>query len=302
MKIGVVMGGVSSEYEVSLQTGKEIMAHLDHRKHDIYPIEIKSKKELIAKVTDLDFVFLALHGNFGEDGTIQGTLDTMEIPYTGSGLTASSLCMNKELTKKLLRYEGIPTPDWAVVRNPEEFDLHKLEQLGYPLVVKPNSGGSSVGTHIVRNPQELLNAIQEASKLDSEVMVEKYIQGEEITCSLLAGELLPILSIKPKDEFFNYTSKYADGGAEETIIELNPALHHLIEQISKNCYQTLKCSVYARVDIILQKDVPYVLEVNTLPGMTKNSLFPKSAKAAGISFNRLLELLMEYSLTDSNSL
>lgn len=291
------MGGISTEYEVSLNTGKEIMASLDNKKYDIYPIEIKSKRELIDKVQGLDFAILALHGKFGEDGTIQGTLDTMGIPYTGSDLTSSAICMSKDISKKLLRYEGIQTPDWLIVRNTDELEYQKIDQLEYPVIIKPNSGGSSVGTYIVHSRERICPIIREALNLDKEVIIEQFIKGEEITCSILNGELLPILSIKPKAEFFDYCSKYNEEGAEESVIQLAESLYKQIEQTAKKCYEVLKCSVYARVDIIIKNGIPYVLEVNTLPGMTKNSLFPKCAKAGGIPFNQLMELIIEYSLS-----
>ncbi len=296
MKIGVIMGGISSEYGISLNTGKEIMKHLDSEKHSIYPIEINSKRELVEKVQGLEFVILALHGKFGEDGTVQGALDAMGIPYTGSGLMSSAICMNKDISKKLLRYEGIYTPDWLIVRNMDELEYRKLEQLGYPVVIKPNSGGSSIGTYIVRNREEICAAVKEVLSLDNEALIEEYVKGDEITCSILNGNLLPVLSIKPKAEFFDYISKYDEEGAEENIVQLTENQYNQIKQIATKCYEVLKCNVYARVDIIIKNDVPYVLEVNTLPGMTKNSLFPKCAKAAGISFDQLLELLIKYSL------
>ncbi|WP_313559463.1 D-alanine--D-alanine ligase [Ruminiclostridium cellobioparum] len=296
MKIGVIMGGISSEYEVSLNTGKEIMNNLDSDKNSICPIKIKSKKELIDKVQNLDFVILALHGKFGEDGTIQGFLDVMGIPYTGSGLVSSAICMNKDISKRLLRYEGIQTPDWLIVRNIDELKYQKIEQLGYPVIIKPNSGGSSIGTYIAHSQEEIFAAVREVLSLDNEALIEKYVKGEEITCSILNGNLLPVLSIKPKAEFFSYLSKYDKEGAEENAAQLTENQYRQIEQIATKCYEVLKCSVYARVDIIIKAGIPYVLEVNTLPGMTKNSLFPKCAKAAGISFDQLLELLIKYSL------
>lgn len=296
MKLGVIMGGVSSEYEVSLNTGSHIIASMDAEKYEICPIEIKSKKELVDKAQGLDFAIIALHGKFGEDGTVQGTLDTMGIPYTGSGLISSALCMNKDLTKKLLRYEGVQTPDWLIIRNTNEIEYKRLEALGYPVVVKPNSGGSSVGTSIVRNPGEVSCAVRDALKFDNAVIIEQYIPGEEITCPILDGKLLPVLTIKPKAEFFSYSSKYDDGGAEENIAKLEESLYRQVEQAAVKCYQILGCAVYARVDMIVMNGTVYVLEVNTLPGMTKNSLFPKSARAAGITFQKLMELLIEYSL------
>lgn len=298
IKLGVVMGGVSTEYEVSLNTGKEIMAALDDKKFDIYPIEIKNKEELIDKVKGMDFVILALHGRFGEDGTIQGVLDTMGIPYSGSGLLSSAICMDKDISKKLLRHAGILTPDWTIIRSTDEIDFEKLERLGYPLVIKPNNGGSSVGTYIAHSRERILSAVRDVLMIDKEVIAEQYVRGDEITCPILNGSLLPILSIKPKSEFFDYSSKYDEGGAEESVVELEDRLYEQVELISKKCFEVLKCSVYARVDMIVRDDTPYVLEVNTLPGMTKNSLFPKSAKAAGVPFNKLLELLIGYSLDE----
>lgn len=296
MKIGVIMGGISSEYEISLHTGREIMKYLDAGRHSIDPIEIKNKREMIDKVQGLDFVLLALHGKFGEDGTVQGTLDAMGIPYSGSGLISSAVCMNKDLSKKLLRCEGIQTPAWAIVRNSDELDYQRLEQLGYPAVIKPNSGGSSIGAHIVHQREKVRATVEEVLKLDKEVMIEEYIKGDEITCSVLNGKLLPVLSIKPKAEFFDYCSKYDEEGAEENVAQLTESQYRQIEEVAIKCYEVLKCRVYARVDMIIKNGIPYVLEVNTLPGMTKNSLFPKCAKAAGISFGQLLELLMEYSI------
>jgi len=298
MKIGVVMGGISSEYEVSLKTGNEIMRNLDSRKYEVHSVVINSKAELIDKIKGMDFAILALHGQYGEDGTIQGTLDTMGIPYTGCGLTASAVCLNKDLSKKLLRFEGVNTPDWLLVQGTDGIDHERIERLGWPVVVKPNSGGSSIGTQIVGSRDKLAPAVEEALKLDNEVIIEQYIKGDEITCSILNGELLPVLGIKPKAGFFDYGSKYDDGGAEEYVVELEENLYKKVEQTARKCYEALKCSVYARIDMIIGHNVPFVLEVNTLPGMTKNSLFPKSAKAAGIPFNKLLDLLIEYSLSN----
>lgn len=301
MKVGVIMGGVSSEREVSLMTGKEMMAHLDKSRYEVYPIEINDKRELISKTEGIDIALLALHGQYGEDGTVQGTLDSLGIPYTGSGVLSSSVCMDKDLSKKLLRYEGLITADWIMVNSMEELAAADVEGLGFPVVVKPNAGGSSVGTRIVRDANALASAVEEALRWDRSVMIEQLIEGEEITCPVMNGEMLPIVSIKPKSEFFDYTSKYEDGEADEQVIELPSELQQLVRAAALQCYKALKCRVYARIDIILKNDTPYILEVNTLPGLTKNSLLPRSAEAAGYSFSGLLDAIIEISLSERKS-
>ncbi len=296
MKVGVIMGGVSSEREVSLMTGREMLAHLDRRKYEVRPIEINSREELIEKAAGIDVALLALHGRYGEDGTIQGTLDTMGIPYTGSGVLSSGLCMNKDISKKLIRAEGVRTPDWFVLKSADDLDEEEAGRFGYPVVVKPNCGGSSIGIRLACSKEQLASAVREAGRWDDEIVIERHVEGEEFTCAILNGRLLPIVKIRPHADFFDYESKYADGKAEETVVELPDDLTERIRTAALTCYKALKCSVYARVDILVQDGVPYVLEVNSLPGLTKNSLLPKSAQAAGISFGRLLDLIIAYSL------
>ncbi|WP_437833552.1 D-alanine--D-alanine ligase (plasmid) [Niallia taxi] len=295
MKVGVIMGGVSSEKQVSIMTGKEMIAHLDTNKYEIIPIELNSKQEVVEKAKNLDIALLALHGKFGEDGVIQGALETLGIPYTGSSVLSSSLCMDKNLSKKIIRYEGMLTPNWIQLSSLEELPLSEIEKMGYPLVVKPNSGGSSVGVKIVYDQETLLSSISEVFKWDPEVVIEQHINGEEITCSVLNGELLPIISIQHKGEFFDYHSKYDDAATVEEVIQLPQEIEKRVSAAAMACYHSLKCSVYARIDMMLKDGIPYILEVNTLPGMTKNSLLPKSAHAAGISYGKLLDLIIENS-------
>jgi D-alanine-D-alanine ligase len=295
MRVGVIMGGISSEKNVSLMTGKEMMMNLDKNKYEIVPIELHEKKDLVEKANNIDIALLALHGKYGEDGTVQGTLESMGIYYTGSGVLSSSLCMDKNISKKLIRYEGVQTPDWIHLTSIDELNLDELDRLGYPLIVKPNSGGSSVGVKIVYDKKTIKSAISEVFEWDSEVLIEQYVKGEEITCSILDGKLLPVVSIRHRAEFFDFTAKYDDGGAIEEVIQLPPYLNTLVTQAALTCYQSLKCSVYARIDMIIKEGIPYVMEVNTLPGMTKNSLLPKSAQAAGISYSKLLDLIIEHS-------
>lgn len=298
MKIGVIMGGISSEREISLKSGEEICKNLDDSKYEIIPIVLDSKEEIIDKIKGIDVAFLALHGQFGEDGTVQGILESLGVPYTGCGLLSSAMCMDKDITKKLIKSEGIKTAPWINVNSLEKIDYDEIEKIGYPVVVKPNSGGSSVATFVVRDKSDIYAAVSEGLKYDREVMIEKYIKGDEITCCILNGKMLPVLAIKPRSSFFDYTSKYSDGGADEYIVELEDNLKKLVEDMAIKCYNALKCSVYARVDMIVQNGEPYVLEINTLPGMTKNSLFPKSARGVGIDFRKLLDLIIEYSLME----
>lgn len=298
MKVGVIMGGVSSEKKVSIMTGEEMIAHLDKSKYEVVAIKLNedNTSELMEKMRDIDIALLALHGKFGEDGTIQGVLETMGVPYTGSGILSSSICMDKNISKKILRYEGIETPDWLYLSNINELQFDELDKMGYPLVVKPNSGGSSVGVKIVYDKNSLLTSVEEVFKWDSEIIIEKYIKGEEITCSILDGELLPIISIRHTAQFFDYKAKYEDAATIEEIVELPPAIHERVTEAAKACYSALKCSVYARIDMMIKDGIPYVMEINTLPGMTKNSLLPKSASSAGITYTKLLDMIIETSL------
>ncbi|MFC0414076.1 D-alanine--D-alanine ligase [Cytobacillus solani] len=296
MRVGVIMGGVSSEKQVSIMTGEEMIVHLDKNKYEIVPIHLENKEGLVEKVKDLDIALLALHGKFGEDGTIQGALETMGVPYTGSSILSSSLCMDKNISKKIIRFEGVQTPDWIHLTNMEELKMDELDKMGYPLVVKPNSGGSSVGVKIVYDKETLKPAIEEVFKWDSEVIIEKLITGEEITCSVLDGKLLPVISIRHKGEIFDYTSKYNDVATIEEVVQLPPETQTRVSLAAMTCYKSLKCSVYARIDMMIKDGIPYVMEVNTLPGMTKNSLLPKSAQGAGIPYHKLLDLIIEHSL------
>lgn len=297
MKIGVIMGGISSEREISLMTGREIVKNLDKNKYEVIPVEINSTQELADKVKGLDFAFIALHGKFGEDGRVQAVLESMEIPYSGSGVLASAVCMDKNMSKKLFVNDKIGTAKWEMVKEREEVDYEKIEKLGYPLIVKPNSGGSSVATLLVQDRKNLEDSIKEALKYDNEVMIEEYIKGDEITCCILDGTMLPVLLIKPKcDEFFDYESKYNNGGAEEKVIKLPAEIMKNVESACLKCWDTFKLKAYSRVDIILRDGEVYVLEINTLPGMTRNSLFPKSALNYGIEFSELLEKIININL------
>lgn len=297
MKIGVIMGGISSEREVSLSSGREILNHINFNGYEGVEIILDTKTDIFAKVKGIDFALLALHGKYGEDGTVQSILDSLEIPYSGCGMLSSALCMDKDLTKTVLRNHGVRTAEWFVVKNASDVTEEMVEVLGYPVVVKPNRGGSSVATFICTSYDEVVEGVKEGLKVDSEVMVEEFIKGDEITVPILDGEALPTLIIKPvKGGFFDYQSKYEDGGAEEVIIEYEEPLQSEINELALKTFSALKCDVYARVDFIVRDGVPYLLEINTLPGMTRTSLFPKSAKGIGLSYQGLLDRIIQSSL------
>lgn len=296
MKVGVIMGGTSSERDISLLTGQEMIANLDKNKYEVVPIELNSKRDLIDKSDGIDVALLALHGKYGEDGTVQGTLESLGIPYTGCGVLASSVCMDKDMSKQLMRQAGVLTGDWLQVNSMQDLSSVAVRHLTYPVVVKPNSGGSSIGTQIVHDPSTLPAAVEAALAWDDSVMIEQYIEGEEITCAIVDGKMLPVISIRANAAFFDYAAKYDDNGADEQVVQLPSELHQRVEAAALTCYNVLKCSVYARVDMLIREGVPYVLEVNTLPGLTRNSLLPKSAAAAGISFAKLLDTIIDLSL------
>ena len=297
MKVGVIMGGISSEREISLKSGKSIVGSIDKNKYEVVPIEINEKEDIINKVKDIDFALLALHGKFGEDGTVQSVLQTLGIPYSGCGPISSGICMDKDLTKRVLVANGIRTARWINVSSIDEIDYDAIEEMGYPVFVKPTYGGSSVATFMIKDRDGIKEAVEEGLKWDTEVMIEEFIAGDEITCPVFDKEMWPVIAIKPKSDFFDYTQKYAAGGADEFVIELEKNLHNEVESMALNTYRALKCSVYARVDMIVTKEgVPYILEVNTLPGMTATSLFPKSAEAINVSYSGLIDKIIETSM------
>ncbi|WP_072985352.1 D-alanine--D-alanine ligase [Clostridium cavendishii] len=297
MKVGVLMGGVSSEREISLRSGEQVVNNLDRKKYEVIPILLDSKKDVIEKVEGVNFAFIALHGSFGEDGEIQGILESLNIPYNGSGVLTSALCMNKKQSKRIMKSVGVNTAEFITVNNIDEIEVKLKNNLSYPLVVKPNIGGSSVATFIVYNEEELKASVKEALKYDKEIIIERYLKGEEYTVAILNGEALPIIDIKSKGKFFDFKAKYTKNEATEEIANISRELEKEIKELSIRCYEIFDCKAYARVDIIVSEGIPYVLEVNTLPGMTNNSLILKAAKAINLTYVDLLDKIIEYSLT-----
>lgn len=295
LKVGVLYGGISSERNVSINSGKQISKSLNKDKYIVEEILLNDKSDIF-KCKGMDFVFIALHGVFGEDGQAQSILDSLNIKYNGCGFQTSALCMNKFFVKNILSSFDIPMAK-GIILNKGEFNLRKLEEhsLNFPTIVKPNIGGSSVGVYLCKNDEEMFKSIIDCFELCDEVLVEEFIQGQEISCGVLNGEVLPIFSITPKNEFFNYESKYDNSTLEEPS-NFSKEIDSLIKEIALKCYSVLNCKIYSRVDFIVKDNIPYFLEVNTLPGMTEGSLFPKMAKVKGIGFSELLDILIEESI------
>lgn len=290
------MGGISSEREISLKSGEGVIKNIDKDKYEAVPVVIDSSEDVFEKVKGLDFAFLALHGKFGEDGSVQNILHAMNIPYSGCSPMTSAICMDKDMTKKILKAANLTTARWTVATSKEDIKFDEIKEIGYPLFVKPNGGGSSVATAMVKSDEELIKAVEVALEYDKEVIIEEYIKGDEITCCILDRKMYPIIAIKPKSEFFDFVSKYTSGGAEEVVVELEKELHKEVERLALGCWDALKCSVYVRVDMIIKDGKPYILELNTLPGMTATSLFPKSVAEVGISYSDLITRIIDESL------
>ena len=300
-KIGVLAGGISSEREISLKTGKNIFESLKRSEYDALFIDMK--EDFMDKVRSIDIAFLALHGRYGEDGTVQGLLELLKIPYTGSGVLSSAVVLDKILSKKIFLSEDIPTPPFIELDlNYSVLDIDSLKRdiikkTGYPLVVKPNSGGSTIGISTVYDESQLKDGILMAAEYDKKVLLEKYIKGRELTAGIIGLQtvMLPVIEIEPESGFFDFESKYTSDLTRYIVpadIDIKTAEN--IMEISVNCHRTLGCSGISRVDFILDSNnTPYVLEINTMPGMTSTSLVPKAANAAGISFDFLVEIILD---------
>lgn len=307
MKVLVLMGGTSAEREVSLQSGRAVYHALKQAGYEA--IELDFTGDNLGEINKInpDVVFIALHGKQGEDGTVQGHLELLGIPYTGSGVATSAVCMDKILTKKLLDYDGIPTADFLIVsRSQYELDPTNIEseiaqQLGIPVVIKPATQGSSIGTVIVRNTADIREAFQQAFVYDHDVLVEEFIDGTEITIAIIGNEnvqVLPIIEITSENEFYDYESKYTQGMCHHIIpARIAEEITAQANLIARKAYQAMGCRGFARVDIMIdQQDNPYVLEINTIPGMTEMSLVPDAARAAGIEFVQLVDKIIKLAL------
>ncbi|GBG56236.1 D-alanine--D-alanine ligase [Sporomusaceae bacterium FL31] len=300
-KIAVLMGGPSDEREVSLNTGSAIVSALQEKGYQVIGIDLIPHKlfEQI-KENQVEIVFNAIHGRYGEDGVLQGALDLIGIPYTGSGLLASAMAMDKAISKRLFLSAGIPTPRSKLYsKNDIKRDLVSeiLAEFSIPVVVKSAAQGSSIGVTIVECPDQLAQAVEQAFEYSANILVEEFIQGKEVTVAVWGDtnpKTLPIIEIVPHSGKYDYSSKYTKGATDYIIpARLDKGTIHAVEQAALNAFLILGCRGIARVDIMIdQHNNPYVLEVNTIPGMTATSLVPKSAAAAGISFSDLCERLL----------
>ena len=300
-RIGILMGGCSSERKISLKSGTAVFSNLYSNKFNVVSIDIVSedKKEISDKIkaSEIDVAFIALHGRFGEDGKIQQILEELSIPYTGSGVKVSQLAINKIATYRRLSKNNIQVPSYFVVQKSERGLEQSVFQHfpGASVIVKPNCEGSSIGITIVNDCQNLSKALEEAFKYDDQVIVERYITGKELTVSILGDKLLPVVEIKPRNVFFDFQAKYQSGATEYIVpAQIDGLLTERIQRIAFETHKAIGCRHLSRVDLILDEmQVPYVLEINTIPGMTSTSLLPKAALASGINFTKLCLTLIK---------
>lgn len=298
-KIVVIMGGISSEREVSLNSGRSVLESIDKNKYDVYELIINEPMDVVTKMPqNIDFALIVLHGKYGEDGTIQAMLESMNIPYSGCDPLTSGICMDKNMSKKILKASNIPTAPWTIAKSVDAIDYNEIEKIGYPVFIKPNSGGSSVATFKVDKKEDVYEAVKKGLEVDDIVIIEGYLPGDEYTSFILNGEIYPTIKISSPNEFFDYESKYATGvkAATEEVVYLEESLQNQVNTISSQCWDAFNCKAFVRVDLILSDGIFYVLELNTLPGMTKTSLIPRSANAKGLSYTQLIDKIIEYSL------
>ncbi len=290
-----MMGGLSREREISLKTGKAILKALTEKGYTVTAIDVGEdigEKLVRGKI---ECAFLALHGRFGEDGTIQGMLELMRIPYTGSDVLASALAMHKIMAKKFFLCEKIPTPRFEVLQREEiKKGLQKKISLPLPVVVKPAREGSTIGISIVRKEEELLSAFKKAVEYDEEILIEEFMKGKEITVGILEDIPLPMIEIVPKSGFYDFHSKYTKGETQYILpARISREKYLYAQEISLKAFQTLGCSGVARVDLMTdENENPFVIDINTMPGMTETSLLPKAASYAGIPFEDLVERIL----------
>jgi len=296
-KIAVLLGGLSKEREVSLRSGKAVANALRAKGYAAVEIDMDRDVAERLKAEKIEVAFLALHGRYGEDGAVQGLLEIVGIPYTGSGPLSSAIGMDKELTKRLVVPEGIRTPEWKVVHRDAAGTMRE-SPLRLPVVIKPNREGSTIGISIVREEGSFQAALQDAARLDETILIEQFIQGTEVTVSVVNGQALPIVEIVPKSGFYDYTSKYTKGMTDYIVpARIADDVRDRLQKNSERIWKLLTLAGFARMDFIIAEDSAgggdYFLEVNTIPGMTETSLVPKAAAAAGISFEDLCEEILK---------
>jgi D-alanine-D-alanine ligase len=310
-RVGVLMGGPSCERDISLISGRTVCRALKNKGIDVVPVELEKAvtmngyREAVTeriRSSNIDVAFIALHGGFGEDGGIQGILEDINIPYTGSRIDASRLGMDKIGSKDIFRSNNIPIPRYTVIKN-KSFDKKGnarvyFKELGSPLVVKPSNEGSSIGLAIVNREPDFYMAISQAFKHSDDVIIEEYVRGREITVGILEDKALPIVEIIPKKDFFDFEAKYQKGLTEYKVpAQIDKEVYKACQETALMAHKAVGASFFSRIDMILAKNnTPVVLEVNTIPGLTETSLLPKAAMVAGVDFDELILKILESSL------
>ena len=306
IRLALLSGGISSEREVSLNSGRQVFDALDKNRYDIALYDPKTDlKKLVMDAEGIDAALIILHGPFGEDGTVQGLLDLLDIPYQGSGVLGSAIAMNKKVSKKLFEAAKIPIPAYLSFSMGETIDISLVTgSLGLPLVVKPACAGSSVGMTIVREEKDLEAAVALGFTHDDTLLIETYIKGIELTCGVLGNdtlEALPVIEIIPGEgfEFFDYTAKYTVGATREICpARIDEATTQKVQELAVRAHEALYLKGYSRTDMILSDKDIFVLETNTIPGMTATSLYPQSAQVAGLSFTKLMDRLIDLAMAE----
>ena len=286
------MGGPGEEREISLKSGKAIQLALDDIGYNVLSITMENKLgDIISDLHSVDLVFLGLHGSIGENGTIQGFLESLGIKYTGSDPLSSAICMDKNISKIIARDSKVNTPNWKIVTRDQTLNEDNSE---FPLVIKPNDQGSTVGLTVVHDESELGPALNLAYNYSSSVMVEQFIEGRELTVTLIGDKALPVCEIIPSHELYDYECKYTSGMSKYVCpADIDLDLTKRVQEITERLFDVLKCRHYSRADFRLDhEDNLWFLEMNTLPGMTDTSLAPMAAKAAGFSFNDLIDRIV----------
>ncbi|AIJ48994.1 D-alanine--D-alanine ligase [Comamonas testosteroni] len=306
-KVAVLMGGRSSEREVSLMSGTGVLAALQSKGVDAHKFDPAEQGLDQLKAQGFDRCFIALHGRYGEDGTVQGALELLDIPYTGSGVMASSIAMDKIMTKRIWRFEGLPTPDWRMVDSAEATRA-ALQALGAPMIVKPARDGSSIGLTKVMDADECARAYELAAQYDAEVLCEQFIAGDETTCPVLGtgakAAALPVIRIVAPEGNYDYQNKYFTDTTQYHCPSGLPAAEEAeIQRIVEKAFRTLGCRGWARADIMIRASdrKPFLLEINTSPGMTGHSLVPMAARASGVSYENLCLGILAMSTLDGEA-
>ena len=296
-KIGILAGGPSSEREISLRSGKSVHDALVREGVDAIFLDVTGDVCDIIKRNNIDVVFIALHGRFGEDGTVQKMLDGLGIPYTGSGAEASKAAMDKIATKKIFMDSGIPTPRYTVFEN-GGYDIKDADALGLPIVIKPQLEGSSIGLSVVREKASLKEALDKAFVYGEKALAEEYIEGRELTVGLLDDAPLPVIEIVTKANIYDYKAKYSDPETQYLVpAPIDEKTSGRVQELGRRAHVALGCRCFSRVDMMMSGsgDI-FVLEANTIPGMTERSLLPKAAGATGLGFGQLCIRLIEDAL------